>query len=131
MLKFANTLITGPVLAAVLLFFPLQSWSQDMPEGVTWEVVAVYAVDDPDIDRVELGKFSMEPGASIEMPIAATMEFCTATQGEWTVVNHDLGTTTIYATGSRWTQKKGHKVTVSNNGDVLAVQWVYELYATE
>ena len=120
-----------PFLAILFLLFPTQSWSQDLPEGVTWEVVAVYKVDDPGIDNVSLGKFSMEPGTSIEMPVAATVEFCTATQGEFTVVNHDLGTTTIYATGSRWSQKKGHVVTVSNSGDGLAIQWVYEVYAQE
>ena len=120
-----------PFLAILFLIFPTQSWSEELSEGVTWDVVAVYKVDDPGIDNVQLGKFSMEPGTSIEMPVAATIEFCTATQGEFTVVNHDLGTTTIYATGSRWSQKKGHTVTVSNSGDGLAVQWVYELYAQE
>ena len=42
-------------------------------------------------------------------------------------MNHDLGTTTVYATGSRWSQGKGQTVTVSNSGDEVAVQWVYEL----
>ncbi len=120
-----------PFLAILFLLFPTQSWSEGLPEGVTWEVVAVYKVDDPGIDKVQLGKFSMKPGTSFETPVEATVEFCTATQGEFTVVNHDLGTTTIYATGSRWTQKKGHKVTISNSGDGLAIQWVYELYAQE
>ena len=131
MLNNRGSLGIGLLLAAVLLLFPMQSWAQDLPEGVTWEIVAVYKVDDPGIDKVQLGKFSMEPGTSLETPVEATVEFCTATQGEFTVVNHDLGTTTIYAAGSRWSQKKGHKVTISNSGDGLAVQWVYELYAQE
>ena len=121
----------GLLLAAVLLLFPMQSWSEGLPEGVTWEIVAVYKVDDPGIDKVQLGKFSMEPGTSLETPVEATVEFCTATQGEFTVVNHDLGTTTIYAAGSRWSQAKGQTVTVTNPGDVPAVQWVYELYPKE
>ncbi len=120
-----------PCLAILFLLFPTQSWSGELPEGVTWEVVAVYKVDDPGVDRVELGKFSMEPGATLTMPIEATVEFCTVTQGTFTVVNHDLGTTTIYTTGSRFSQAKGQKVTASNPGDTVAVQWVYELYAKE
>ena len=121
----------APLLAFLFLLFPMQSWSQDMPEGVTWDVVHTYNIDAPGIDKVQLGKFTMEPGKSMSMPIAATAEFCTSTQGQWTVENHDLGTITTYATGSRWSQKKGHKVTVSNRGEELAVQWVYELYAKE
>ncbi len=58
-----------PCLAILFLLFPTQSWSGELPEGVTWEVVAVYKVDDPGVDRVELGKFSMEPGATLTMPI--------------------------------------------------------------
>ncbi len=131
MLNNRGSLGIGLLLAALLLLFPMQSWSQGLPEGVTWEVVAVYKVDTPGLDRVELGKFTMEPGTSLETPVEATVEFCTATQGEFTVVNHDLGTTTIYATGSRWSQKKGHLVTVSNLGDGLAIQWVYGVYAQE
>lgn len=130
MLKFANSPVMGPALAAALLLFPLQSWSQDLPEGVTWTVVAVYKVDTPGVDRVELGKFTIEPGATLTMPLEAD-EFCTVTQGTFTVINHDLGTTTVYATGSRFSQAKGQKVTVSNPGDTLAVQWVYELYGKE
>ncbi len=131
MLKFANSPVMGPVLAAVLLFFPLQSWSQGLPEGVTWEVVAVYKVDAPGVDRVELGKFTMEPGTVLKDFYLEATEFCNATEGSFSVVNHDLGTTTLYAAGSRWSQSKGQTVTVSNPGDVAAVQWVYELYYKE
>jgi uncharacterized cupin superfamily protein len=125
-----GSLRVGLLVAALLLLYPMQSWSQDLPQGVTWEVVAVYNVDIPGVDRVELGKFTIEPGATLTMPLEAD-EFCTVTQGTFTVINHDLGTTTVYATGSRFSQAKGQKVTVSNPGDTLAVQWVYELYGKE
>ncbi len=130
MLKFAKSPVMGPFLAAVLLLFPLQSWSQELPEGVTWTVVAVYKVDTPGVDRVELGKFTMEPGATMTEAMEAN-EFCSVTQGTFTVVNHDLGTTTVYSAGSRFSSAKGQKVTASNLGDTLAVQWVYQLFSKE
>jgi len=116
--------------AAAILLFPANSWSQ-MPEGVNAQVVAVHNFDIPGLDRVELLKFTIEPGASIEMTLPAD-ELCTVTQGVFSVTNHDLGTTNVYAAGSRFSGgSKGQKVTVSNPGDVLAVQWVYDLYRKE
>ena len=131
MLNNRGSLGIGLLLAALLLLFPMQSWSQGLPEGVTWEVVAVYKVDAPGVDRVELGKFTMAPGTVLKDFLLEATEFCTATEGSFSVVNQDLGTTTLYAAGSRWSQAKGQTVTVSNPGDVPAVQWVYELYMKE
>ena len=122
--------IVPTVFAAALLLLPGKGWSQGLPEGVTADVVATYEVDIPGVDRVDLVKFSMEPGATLYLAIEAR-GFCTGTQGMFKVLNHDLGTTTVYSAGSRWSQEKGWNITVSNPGDDLAVQWVYEIYATE
>ncbi len=40
-------------------------------------------------------------------------------------MDQKTGNTTIYAEGSRWVNEKGTTVTISNPGDVPAVQWVY------
>ncbi len=121
-----NSIIASFFVAALLLL-PAKSWSQGLPEGITVSVVAEHPVNIPGIEKVTLLKFTFQPGAVLENFLLEATEFCNATQGSFTVVNHDLGTTTVYTAGSRWSQGKGQTVTVSNTGEEVAVQWVYEL----
>ena len=80
----------GPFLAVLFLLFPLQAWSQELPEGVGAQVVAEYAVDIPGVEKVELRQLSLAPGASWEFEIEDTL-FCDAIQGVISVVDHTLG----------------------------------------
>ncbi len=112
---------------ATLLWLPAKSWSQELPVGVAVAVVAEHPVKIPGIEKVILLKFTFQPGAILENFLLEATEFCNVTQGSFTVVNQELGTTTVYTTGSRWSQAKGQTVTVSNLGEEVAVQWVYEL----
>ena len=96
-------------------------------DGIAAGDVAEWPVDIPGLEKVVLQRFEFAPGASMEVTIEA-YEFCNGTQGEWTVTDHSTGVTTIYAPGSRWRMPpKGTKVTVANNGNVAAVQYVYML----
>ncbi|MFQ6016588.1 MAG: hypothetical protein ACE5KF_00175 [Kiloniellaceae bacterium] len=123
MLNHRTSLVVGPFLAALLLLFPMQGWSA---EGIEVKVVAEYPVNIPGIEKILLRKVNFQPGASVDLTVEH-VEFCSATQGIWSVVDHTNGTTTIYTAGSRWAPEKGAKVTVSNPGDEPAEQWVYRL----
>ncbi len=119
--------IVPTVFAAALLLLPAKGWSQDLPEGVEFQVVAEYAVDIPGVEKATLGKLSLAPGAKWEnLPIENT-EFCNATQGVISVVDHTLGTSNLYTPGSRWAPHKGSSVTITNPGDVTHVHWVLAL----
>jgi len=120
-----------PAVFLLLLFFPVQSWSQELPEGIEVTVAAEYPVDIPGIEKVVLKRFTFQPGASLDLTVDETA-FCNATQGTFVFVDHDLGITTVYEAGSRWAMpEKGTKITVSNPGNVPAVQWVYGLVEKE
>ena len=119
--------IIASFFVVALLLLPAKSWSQGLPKGVEVSVVAEHPVNVPGVEKVILLKFTFQPGAILENFLLEATEFCNTTRGSFAVVNHDLGTTTVYATGSRWSQGKGQTVTVSNTGNEVAVQWVYEL----
>ncbi len=129
MLTYRSSAIVGVFSAVlfVLLLFPMQARSQGLPEGVEAAVVAEYPVNIPGVEKVKLLKFTFQPGAVLKDFYLEATEFCTVTQGTFTVMNHEMGTTTVYAAGSRWSNPKGVTVTVSNPGDVPAIQWVYVL----
>ncbi len=116
----------GPFLAVLFLLFPLQAWSQDLPEGVGAQVVAEYAVDIPGVEKVERRQLSLAPGASWEFELEDTL-FCNATQGVIVVVDLTLGTSTLYTVGSRWAPNKGSTVFISNPGDETHVHWALAL----
>lgn len=131
MLNHRSSLIIVPFLTALLLLFPVKSWAQEMPEGVTWDVVAEYAVDIPGVEMVTLGKFTMEPGVVWADYPQALKEFCQVTQGTWAVTVQETGTTNVYPVGSYFSPPKGVTLTIANVGDEVAVQWVYSLIETE
>jgi uncharacterized cupin superfamily protein len=111
-------------LAIALLILPQGVEAQ---EGIDAKDVAEWPVDNPGVEKVVLQRFEFAPGASMDFTMEA-YEFCNGVQGEWTVTDHTTGVTTIYAPGSRWRMPpKGTKVTVANNGNVPAVQFVYML----
>ena len=107
------------------LIFPIQASAQELPEGVTFDVIATYASDIPGVERVELQKFTLAPGAKLENFPVENVEYCASTQGTIRVTDETTGETNIYAAGSRWQPKIGHKGSVSNPGTELHVHWIY------
>ena len=119
--------IAAAFLAAILLFLPGKGWAAELPEGVDVQVMAEYAVDIPNVEKVELRRIVLEPGATLANIPINDQVFCTATQGVISVVDHTDGSTTMYATGSRWAPGKGHTFTLTNPGDVTHEHWVYAI----
>ncbi|MEE8506699.1 MAG: hypothetical protein V3S40_10840 [Kiloniellales bacterium] len=109
---------------ALILCLPGQSRAA---EGIDVKVVAEWPVDIPGIEKMQLRRVVFQPGATIDLTITH-VEFCNGTQGEWAVTIPAGGQTTLHTAGSRWRMPaKGTKITVTNPGDVPAVQFVYRL----
>ena len=107
------------------LFFPVQAWAAGLPEGVTVDVVATYASAIPGVEKVELKKVTLAPGAKLENFPLGTVDFCNSTQGIIRVTDETDGTTNIYAPGSRWQPIMGHTASISNPGTETHIHWVY------
>ena len=124
-MKYRGLLTVAPILAAFLVFSPVQSRAD---EHINVTVVAEWPVDNnPGVEKMILRRVEFQPGASVDITME-DVDFCNATQGEWAVTDHSSGTTNLYLAGSRWRMPpKGTKVTVSNVGSTPAVQFVYRL----
>ena len=126
---YRRPMVVAIPLAVLFLFLlsPLQGLSEELPEGVTAQLIAEYPSKIRGVKMIQLFKITLQPGAVWkDIPIENT-DLCNATQGTFTVVDQKKGTTTLYSKGSRWVNEKGTTVTVSNPGDVPAIQWVYVL----
>ena len=111
-------------LAITLLILPSKTWAA---EGIDVKVVAEWPVEIPGIEKLQLRRVVFQPGATIDLTITH-VEFCNGTQGEWAVTIPAGGETTLHTAGSRWRMPaKGTKITVTNPGNVTAVQFVYRL----
>ena len=111
-------------LAIALLILPSKTWAA---EGIESKVVAEWPVDIPGIEMMQLRRVVFQPGATIDLTIEY-VEFCNGTQGEWAVTIPTGGQTTLHTAGGRWRMPaKGTKITVTNPGNVPAVQFVYRL----
>ncbi len=111
-------------LAIALLILPGKSWAA---EGIDVKVVAEWPIDIPGIEKMQLRRVVFQPGATIDLTIEY-VEFCNGTQGEWAVTIPVGGTTTLHTAGSRWRMPaKGTKITITNPGNVPAVQFIYRL----
>ncbi len=129
MLSYRSSLVVGPFLAIALFLSTAQSWAQELAEGVAVATVATYPVDLPGIEKVELRKWTLEPGAILKDLKIKDQFFCNVTQGVILIVDQESGASTLYAAGSRWAPVKGSTVTISNPGDVTHVHWVYAMIA--
>ncbi len=126
MFKLWNSAIIGTfsLVLAALLVVPTQTWAA---EGIDVKVVAEWPVDIPGIEKMQLRRVVFQPGATIDLTIEY-VEFCNGTQGEWAVTIPAGGQTTLHTAGGRWRMPaKGTKITVTNPGNVPAVQFVYRL----
>ncbi len=116
--------VTISLVLAVLLSLPAQSWAA---EHTSAKVIAEWPVDNPGVKKVLLRRVEYQPGASKDVTVKY-FDFCNVTQGTWAITNHADNTTTVYVAGSRFRMPpKGTKVTVTNPGNIPAVQWVYRL----
>ncbi len=111
----------------VAVLWPTQGWSQGLPEGVSMSIVAEYKTDIPGIDKVQLQKLTLQPGAELADFFIENQIFCHATDGVILVVDAAAGKSTLYTAGSRWAPTKGATVNISNPGDDVHVHWVYAL----
>ena len=111
-------------LAIALLVLPSKSWAA---EGIESKVVAEWPVDIPGVEKMQLRRVEFQPGATVDLTIKH-VEFCNGTQGVWAVTIPAGGTTTLHTAGGRWRMPaKGTKITVSNPGNIPAIQFVYRL----
>ncbi len=124
MLHISRSLSLIAFMAIALLILPSKSWAA---EGIDVKVVAEWPVDIPGIEKMQLRRVVFQPGATIDLTIEH-VEFCNGTQGEWAVTIPAGGQTTLHTAGGRWRMPaKGTKITVTNPGNVPAVQFVYRL----
>lgn len=113
--------------AAVLLSTPATTYGQDVPEGITVTVVAEYQSRVPSLEKVRLVRVILEPAASFDNVEIKNEEYCELKAGTLTHTNHTSGGTNVYTVGAHWAPPKGDRHTVTNNGDVVAEMWVYQL----
>ncbi len=126
MLKYRSSLGIAPFLAVLLLLFPMQSWSAELPEGMSVKVLATFPSEIPGIEKVVLKEMRLEPGAKRENYVVGATVLCTVIQGELTGVWG--GKTVFYGPGSRFTVPKGTKIQgIYNNGRELHVQRIWKL----
>ena len=116
-------------LVIALLILPSKTWAA---EGMESKVVAEWPVEIPGIEKMQLLRVEFQPGATVTDREVKLVDFCNGTQGEWAVTIPVGGTTTLYAAGSRWRMPaKGTKITITNPGNVPAVQFIYRLIEKE
>ena len=59
-------LLCGGVLAVLVLGFSAQAWGQELPKGVKVELVAEYPGKTAGVEKIQLMKFTFQPGAIIK-----------------------------------------------------------------
>ncbi|MEX2430886.1 MAG: hypothetical protein WD645_03085, partial [Dehalococcoidia bacterium] len=121
------TIVALSFAAAVLLTTPATTYGQDAPEGIRVTVVAEYESRVPSLEKVRLVRVLVEPGASFDNVEIKNEEYCELKAGTLTHTNHTSGGTNVYTVGAHWAPPKGDRHTVTNNGDVVADMWVYQL----
>ncbi len=131
MLKYTGLLGVGPLLAVLVMLFPVQGWSATLSEGVEFQVLKEYPVDMAGVEKVRLTKVTMEPGATLANFTVKDQIFCSTTEGVVSVVDHTYGTTKVYAAGSHWAMRKGARMTFFNPGDVNHVAYFYQMIGME
>ena len=131
MLKYTGILGVGPFLAVLVMLFPVQGWSATLSEGVEFQVLKEYSVDMPGVQKMQLTKMTLEPGATLANFTVKDPIFCSTTEGVVSVVDHTYGSTKVYAAGSHYAMRKGARLTFFNPGDVNHVAYFYEMIGME
>ena len=114
---------TGVNLAATNL-------SGEMPEGVGIQLLAEYSSDIPGVQKVQLTKVTLEPGATLANFTVTNPLYCNATEGTISVLDQASLKTAVYRPGDHWSFAKG-TFTLSNPGDVAHVHYLYGMIQGE
>lgn len=64
--SFQFLFLAGAFLAVIFLSVPAPTWAQDLPEGIKVDLVAEYPSTAPGIEKIQLMKFTFQPGAIIK-----------------------------------------------------------------
>ena len=118
-------------LISLLLLFPEEGRSQELPEGVSLVVLSEHESSTPGVAKVRLVKFTFQPGAVRENFTLPFTVLCNTTKGTFTVVNHTHGITNQYPPGARRVNQKGWTLSIYNKGDEPAVMWAWQMIPEE
>lgn len=113
--------------AVSFLIVTNHAYAEELPEGISVNLIAEYASRIPALEKVRLVKVVMKPGAAFKNIVIKHEEYCRLLQGTLTRTNHTTGITQVITVGSMWAPPKGDRHTVTSTGDVDAVMWVYQL----
>ncbi len=117
MLRIYSAFIAVALLAIAFLAMPSTGHAAELPEGVTIEVLDVYASKTPGVEKILLRNMILKPGASWTFTVPA-QSLCLATKGEMELTSHLTGKTVVRKVGDRWDTTPGEKVTLANKGTV-------------
>ena len=122
------TSIGTSFLAAVAIMFALSTANADeTSEGFEPIVIAEYSSKLPNLEMVRYVKVVFQPGGKMDNIEIVHEEYCRLSQGQLTHTNHTTSITDVFTVGALWSPPKGHRHTVTNTGDGVAIMWVYQL----
>lgn len=127
MLSKCRNLAARLLFAISLLIAANHAYAEELPEGISVQVIAEYVSRIPALEKVRYVKVVMKPGAAFTNIVIANEEYCRLSQGRLTRTNHTTGITQVITVGSMWAPPKGDYHTVTSTGDVDAIMWVYQL----
>ena len=130
MLRFSNMFIASGLLAIALMVGPGTGRAQDLPDGVTIDLIAEYPSMTQGVEKILFRKITLKPGASLCLTVPA-QSMCEGTKGELSVVDHTSGDSYTFMEGDRWFTTPGHEVTLSNPGSVDHEHLFYTLIAAK
>ena len=118
-----NSIVTG-LLAAASIALTMKT---AMADGFKPAVIAEYSSQLPNLEMVRYVKVVFQPGGKLDNIEIVHEEYCRLSQGQLTHINHTTKITDVFTVGSLWSPPKGHRHTVTNTGEGLAIMWVYQL----
>ncbi len=120
-------LMIALLVAAPFLIGVQDARSEELPDGITVNVIAEYPSRVSNLDVVRLVRVLIEPGALFDRVEIKSEEYCELRKGTLTHINHNTGVTDVFTAGARWAPPKNEFHTVINTGDGVAEMWVYQL----
>ena len=130
MLRVSKMFIAASFLAITSLAVPGTGQAQELPEGVSIDVIVEYPSMTQGVEKILFRKMTLKPGASLSLTVPA-QSVCQGTMGEILVVNHTTGDDVTFKAGDRWVTTPGHEVTLSNPGSVDHEHLFYTLIAAK
>ncbi len=126
MLRISSLNIAVALLAIAFLIAPSTGYAQELPKGVTIDVLAEYPSKTPGVEKILFRKITIQPGASWTLTVPA-QSLCQSTKGVMEAFNHASGKTTIRNVGDRWATTPNSKVTLSNKGNTVHEHLFYTM----